>query len=117
MSGCRYERPSDKTDRYEKNDADDRKLYKIIECTLLRTFLSMPHHLIIFMRIDPQMMDALHILFFCLAYLYQIVIHFQNLLLFRFYLLFSDRYNDKNHLHSRQKQNHTISQKCIAEMW
>ena len=120
MSGCRYERPSDKTDRYEKNDADDRKLYKIIECTLLRTFLSMPHHLIIFMRIDPQMMDALHILFFCLAYLYQIVIHCQNLLLFlyfRFYLLFSDRYNDKNHLHSRQKQNHTISQKCIAEMW
>ena len=67
-----------------------------------------------------QMMDALHILFFCLAYLYQIVIHCQNLLLFlyfRFYLLFSDRYNDKNHLHSRQKQNHTISQKCIAEMW
>lgn len=57
---------------------------------------------------------------FCLAYLYQIVIHCQNLLLFlyfRFYLLFSDRYNDKNHLHSRQKQNHTISQKCIAEMW
>ena len=80
----------------------------------------MPHHLIIFMRIDPQMMDALHILFFSLAYLYQIVIHCQNLLLFlyfRFYLLFSDRYNDKNHLHSRQKQNHTISQKCIAEMW
>ena len=48
----------------KKNDADDRKLYKIIECTLLRTFLSMPHHLIIFMRIDPQMMDALHILIF-----------------------------------------------------
>lgn len=72
-----------------------------------------------FMRIDPQMMDALHILFLpcvSLSNCYPL----PNLLLFlyfRFYLLFSDRYNDKNHLHSRQKQNHTISQKCIAEMW